>query len=472
MSTSEPVFRDRKIVIPWKVQPDLAGNRFILGRMRFARFGTSNGVPFKTFELSEGATQSDDYTYIPDATFDSAVRTQDFNHGYSSRYRVGDRFNSVAVDNNPSRLMVYGRGIYTNVGNTQQYRGGFQPPIGDIFWAHRESYVNPGSFLQPGMSDYDRQVWSRTKPRLRYADAFIFLKEIGETPLMLKDTADLFSRDFRSIGGFVDRQEPWIIKSKELADHYLNANFGWAPFLGDLGKFHKVYQNGQKLLAKLAKENSQPVRKKTIIKAESTKELIASGNYGGYNSISYPIHCFPVSFPSHFFVAPPSWELWEEQSTHVSGVGRFSYYRAEFDMGSPDASTAWNTIQRYLTLYGLRINPITLYRAMPWTWLFDWFTGFGQYVEYLNDSVIDQIMSDYCFVMQTQITTRRFIQDLPFASGTVRLVFERHSVSKQREKVSPPSFFNPPGEGLTPWQLSILASLRLSKRTVRTSGPR
>jgi hypothetical protein len=149
----------------------------------------------------------------------------------------------------------------------------------------------------------------------------------------------------------------------------------------------------------------------------------------------------------------------------VWAVGSFKYYRPEFDVSAFEGNdfSMLQNAQRLLTLYGLRVNPTLLWKITPWTWLVDWFTGFGKHIQRLDDFVQDGIVARYLYVMDTeeQILTKTSV--LNFYSGPLTLNFQRRFTIKQREPADSPYGFNVPWSSITPTQWAILGALGVSR---------
>lgn len=167
-----------------------------------------------------------------------------------------------------------------------------------------------------------------------------------------------------------------------------------------------------------------------------------------------------------WFLQPASWQLFDITKNFVTGVGKFRFYRPEFDRDIADYTSVIKTLQRRMTIYGLRINPSNIYKATPWTWAIDWVSKVGDHVDHLNDILVDSVACEYAYVMRHQVKIRRFIQTLPFASGTVRLQFDRIVDTKQREGALSPYGFGLTLANLTPRQIAIAGALGITRRKI------
>jgi hypothetical protein len=163
--------------------------------------------------------------------------------------------------------------------------------------------------------------------------------------------------------------------------------------------------------------------------------------------------------------ASPTWTVKEEKFSLITTSGSFKYYRPEFDPDLPDYSSAWNAIQRQLTMYGARITPSNIYRATPWTWLIDWFSDFGSVVDRITDWAWDSILCKYLYLMRTDYRRVTLTQVLPFRTGDVVLSFQRETNAKIRRGSDSPYGFGLSWNNLSSRQLAILAALGVSRKS-------
>jgi hypothetical protein len=87
----------------------------------------------------------------------------------------------------------------------------------------------------------------------------------------------------------------------------------------------------------------------------------------------------------------------------------------------------------------------------------------GDHVDQLTDTLVDSIACKYCYVMQTQIKTRKFIATLPLISDTLVLTFTQTLESKMRDEASSPYGFSLSWADLTPTQIAIAGALGISR---------
>jgi len=436
--------------------------------------------------------------YIPELSVTSVEQTWDELHprsrsykttaftsyGQESFYNAGGPLLNVKIDLGVPASGVMNSGTYYSVDGTKKYEGGFMPPNSDFWgsgWASSPlSYTGASNALLPDVSSYFDRAWSMAKPKLEYANLYTFLREIGDVVPMLETSAKAFALQYQSTPLEVFRDTEFgrvktnigarlstrRMEPKDLAEHFINHNFGWAPFLGDIGDFASTYVDADRIIRKISEENGKWIRKKVKVQKDDRSEVVLD-HVEPFNSISYTIPCFPYGFPADFFLSPPSWTITENEKFSISASGKFRFYRPDFDMTLPDYSSAWNKVLRAMKIFGAEVNPYHIWQATPWSWLADWVSNLGAHIQRLQDSVEDQVAAAYFFITAHKVIEREMTVRLPFASGLVQLVFRRSFASKQRVSADSPYGFRLSWDNLSPKRLAILASLGITRQGAR-----
>jgi len=210
----------------------------------------------------------------------------------------------------------------------------------------------------------------------------------------------------------------------------------------------------------LMDENGKWIKKRVTLLEDSTKVVLASGvgpTWPAYGPTLFPQTAF-ADYNVPWLSAPATWELSEEKVDLVTAVGKFRFYRPEFDW--QNQSNPLYGIERDLTLYGLRVSPINVYRAIPWSWALDWVTNTGDYIQRCSDAEIDSVASEYLYCMRHQVIKRTYKTTIPMINpGPITLTFERIVSTKQRGEGNSPYGFSLSLANLTPRQLTIAGAL-------------
>lgn len=447
--------------------PDYSGSNELLGRLYPALpVGGVNTGNYSSTHVNEYF-----WNMHANRVFEKAAVTMDTVHK-GPPYRTGDAFSCLKYDWCVP-WGIHGHGIYERVDRSYRYIGGFQParefsPLGVIdkfdFPNHSISHLlkTVNNLNHPVMTGLGDAAWKRTKPKLQQADGFVFTAELRDMPRMLRQTAKRYDQIWRAMGGYYTSKKEVlkgglrIMAPKKVANDFLSQQFGWVPFVKDLIKFDNVVQNYHAMIAEAIHKNARWVRRRVSILAQEEVKTIR------HESNAFRLHS--VGFDP-YFQAPmlPTYTVEEVKRTDITAVGKFMYYRPEFDVASQDQLSQWNQAQQFLTLTGFRATPSNIYNAIPWTWAIDWFSNVGDWVDSLTETYVDSIVSEYCFVMKHEKTVRRAIQFAPFSSGPRTFTFERTIDSKQRLKASSPYDFNLSWDSLTPRQLAIAAALGIGR---------
>lgn len=391
-------------------------------------------------------------------------------------YKSGGDFKCVKVTSCLPMSAVHGSGVYFRPDGEMVYTGGFNQPSNvsfgtDLVIAPSSAVLTETSFLFPTMTGLGNRAWNATKPHLEKAGASVFLAELRDLPQMLKTSSGYFHDMWKQTQvvstSNVGVNPAYAMTPKKAADHFINHNFGWAPFVNDLSKFYDTMSRMDEHIARLSRQNGRYVRRRVSLQGETVTTLKASGTGCKVFPNSSFDHDTRWNRSTTWFVGTgASWELYDILKEDIYGVGKFYFYRPEFDRTMGDYAGVFKTLQRRATLLGLRINPSNIYKATPWSWAIDWVSNLGDHIDHLNDILSDSIACQYAYVMRHTTRTRRFIQKLPFANGTVTLTFDRLVDTKQRLGALSPYGFDLSFEDLSWKQIAIAGALGISRSSV------
>lgn len=392
-------------------------------------------------------------------------------------YLSGGPFRNL-VCHLPSSKQV-GTGTFNNLGSSGTtsndygvYEGSFADdgewPAGPSYETIRDR--NFSSFTN--LSPYHQRAWDQCKPQVPKGNLSQFIYELRDLPGMLKTSANAFHRQWLDLSrgrgkrGFM---LPYM-QPEEAADHFINNEFGWKPFLNDIFKLFDIWNNTVKHIADLSRDNGIFVRRRKVLEeSESVSSFIwipQSATVPSSASLTDPSgrpFCKQGNTPVGTGTGLTTFTT--RTRKRVWAVGSFKYYRPEFDslLFDQDQYNYFQSAQRLMTLYGLRITPTLVYRLVPWTWLGDWFTDFSKHLERLDDFVVDGIVARYLYVMNQQEDEITKTCTLNFWSGPITVNFQRRFSLKQREIADSPYGFSSPWKTLSPRQLGILGALGFTR---------
>jgi len=273
---------------------------------------------------------------------------------------------------------------------------------------------------------------ARCKPNNPTANSAQFLGELREelptVPLLaLRDQAS----HFRSLGS-----------------EYLNVEFGWLPFIGDLQRTVVALRNRNKIIAQLLRDSDKIVRRRYAFPSVREQTVTDLGLY-----YPYPATPFPSVMPGIQYT-----------KTLTEVTGRNDWFEGKFRYHIPGGDDLLSKLQRFdalsSKLLGTRITPDVLWELTPWSWLVDWFGNFGDIINNFSNLNQDNQVMTYGYSMST--VYKENIYDLP-GSPIGPLTQKFGSQYKLRLKASPYGF-GVDWPDFSAYQLAILAALGISRR--------
>jgi hypothetical protein len=191
-----------------------------------------------------------------------------------------------------------------------------------------------------GLGAYYTQAVSRLNPNTPIVDLPLFLFELKDLPGMLRD-----------LGRVVSRQ----LRPSDVPGGYVALKFGWQPLISDL---YKLLTLGEELEAQKARIESM------------AKRGTASGRLSSVNAVvNGPNSSLTLNNKEYTFVYPYTKA---KQQVWFSAI-------LEPDFSAPYwAETRWDQTRRVL---GLNLSLATIWNAIPWSWLVDYFTDIGAYLD-------------------------------------------------------------------------------------------
>lgn len=368
-----------------------------------------------------------DYTYVRE-TRNDFVETFD-NRQWRKRIRnggvVGGPFN--ATKRRTIRIPTHHMDIGYPPGSANaglQYSG--------VFWT---TWTPPGANASTSdLSAWGATAYSKLKPTKPSFSAINSILELRELP-------DLIFK--------------LQLRVRDVGKTHLAGQFGWVPLVNDIKSLIKLQMNAQRRLKWLLDNNGKPIRREVKL----FEDTITSGpSYwtGGTGFLS-PGALLPSSY-KHL----PKLYTSQTEYTRIWASARFRYW---LPPGPRDIE--WDKKMLY-RLYGVRLPPSTIYNAIPWTWLIDWFTNLGDIIDNLDPGVADRLAADYLYLMRTVERESRL--DLVATLYTDRhgnsAVINTSTInffSEKKRIVGNPFGFSVSQTPLSAMQLSILGALGLSR---------
>jgi hypothetical protein len=343
----------------------------------------------------------------------------------------------------------------------QQYRydGGWGGPIYPPFIGiPEERYAFLGTqedaVLFPDLGDIGSLAYEKLRPKQEKAGLAVALAEAKDIPRMLQTSAKGFHQLWRDFGGSPNTD---LMQPKSVADHFINHQFGWVPFLNDLQQFNDVYQNSITYAAYIERDNGVWKNRYRADKTIEDEEVLYS------NPSHSGLSCQPADYIG-VFNSGPSHTIVRRKVVNVWYKGQFKYYRPEFDRSLPGYYSVMNATKRLLTLYGANVNPTILWKITPWSWLVDWFSNVGAQIQRAQDLATDATVSKYMYLMHHYVYEEVLKTSLPLKTGgTLNLEFKKSGDIKRRQGADSSFGFNLSSGDLSWKQLAILSALGISR---------
>ncbi len=237
----------------------------------------------------------------------------------------------------------------------------------------------------------------------------IELRDLPKSILQLKDTMDGIRKVFDTFGrSSKTRDLIFDLKSsaKDIPGEWLSFHFGWRQTYKDLVQLMELPEKMSKKINFLMARS----RKATTFRGTRVEESALSGVSG--------------------FVYDTNEGSWEFNSSTTSRIVRKTETRlvvnAIFDFPPINVPSLARTYTWY-DRAGITPRFIDVYNLTPWTWLFDWFTGCGNYLELMEEINHDPSLINWGLI--TSHTEGKLISD--FTS----IVPQRRSISVNNVQV-------------------------------------
>lgn len=372
-----------------------------------------------------------DRPVVPVRSYEKSIDLSTGHYGYPNFPDKGDHGGALII-----------REAYTKWGVTPNLRWDRSQnsanTVYDGIWAANvPAPYTIASIAQDG-SAFAADAYNRMKPTKPSMDLINSIYELKDIPSML-------------------RQRFRFNNLHELGDFHLALQFGWLPLLSDTISFVNVQRDMQKRLRWLLRHNGKPVRRRVTL-ADSVSGFVET-NGTAYGSLT-------PTLATQFYTVQPYWDLKTWNTDKIWASARFRYW---LPGGPRDVEWTRSMLKR---LYGLRPTPRNVYKAIPWSWLVDWFTDLGKIIANLEPGVADRLAADYFYVMRETSAHKAYNVKgtlksyLPGSSAFVNVPIDLDTFSTQVNKTrikGDPFGFNTNQNDLTSMQWAILGALGVSR---------
>jgi len=310
----------------------------------------------------------------------------------------------------------------------ETYEGWMTPPtIGGAL-----GFVG-GKLADP--TSWGATAYRRMRPDLPSFNGLNALYELKDVPEMLRQ-----------------RFKPIL---QDVGNAFLSWKFGWDALRSDCQNLVKTQMSAQKRLAQLIRDNGRPVRRRIML-----EDTVLAHPYD--NVKTYPVAGMVPVLESQFYGgAEAIHNLFDYRRTWASA--QFRYWLPE---GPRDI--VW-TRRMLANIFGLNLTPDMVYKAIPWSWLVDWFTNAGDVISNMSGGMAGRLAADRYYLMQergaqyTLQSTQTFFRDdghdTKFTVTGTNFANWYHKVRMRGD----PFGLNTSPNQLSGMQLAILGALGLSR---------
>lgn len=292
----------------------------------------------------------------------------------------------------------------------------------------------PGRFVYPSPWSYSARLLAGTGPLSPRVNLPLYLYELKDIPMMLRHAGDLLHKIKR---GWKDYK---LDPAAEAASSILAYQFGWAPLYQDVMKllnFADAVKKQQKLIQGAHSEKG--IRRRLNLDEYSWS---TNGSTTAWSTLGHS------ATPK--YLATHKYKVWGTVNWKVRDPSKYG------------KEPSFTDVTR--TALGLNAGmiPITIWKALPWSWMIDWFADISN-VMLANYNSIYYRPKDLCIMRQT--STYRSYEELLWPDGSVKLTAA--TVEVQRKERFPDA-----SPSVTPtlrlpfmddFKLSILGSLSILK---------
>lgn len=245
---------------------------------------------------------------------------------------------------------------------------------------------------------------------------------------------------------------------KEIGSEYLNVQFGWVPFVSDIRKAAKSVMNSYEIIRRFRDQSDTDIRaaysfpvKETIDELDlGTAPLVYAGASIGGES--------------------PFWKSPNYSYGHLTQTTRkreFKWFEGCYTYHLPLGDSWVERFQRYNAeanrLFGTRLTPEVLWNITPWSWFADWYGNVGDVIHNMSAFSQDGLVMKYGYMMEHLLYERTWTSTgANRFDGKQEFTVVAVSEQKRREPATPYGF-GLSWDGFSPYQLSILAALGITR---------
>jgi len=266
--------------------------------------------------------------------------------------------------------------------------------------------------------------------------------------------AEIYRDGLPRLPHFLGLAEKGFSFVKNLADEYLNYQFGWKPTVSDTVAALNAVDQAHKAIQQFIRDNGKTIRRSYAFPEQKATQM----HTGGSSSIFDPSQAHSGTYFSTGSV------------TETLLTTRRIWFKGAYSYFIPLDKSLLSRLERYASLsqkaFGLEITPEVLWNIAPWSWFGGWLSDISTVIHNLNAFSQDGLVLRYGYLMvqdecihtvsTSGVVVHYGATDPPPFTEVYR------TVRKQRFKATPYGFgLNP--NSFTDSQWSILGAIGLSR---------
>lgn len=344
-----------------------------------------------------------------------------------------------------------------------QWHGGFQYGGSWAYNALGEFQCQSGALSEASIRSTLADI-SMSQPALQVVGTR-FISEASPTAPKAGLTTALYELKHEGLPGIsskvvdgLSKTGPWKrrIKApvKGTGSDYLNWQFGWLPVVSDVQALAKSVIEADSLLRSLYKDDGKVIRRR---RGSSGFERVVDQSSSETSDAGWPTMVSP------FYSSISGGKKFVSTETT-----RSQWFSGAFQYHLPESVTSLGKLRKVMSdaryLYGLGISPVDFWNLIPFSWLADWAVNAGDVLSNLSDQLYSRQVLRYGYVMARTTRTVYTHGTYPLSSGgmvAVPRAMQRYTVEQRIQAT--PFGFGLSWTGFTPYQLSILAALGISR---------
>lgn len=238
---------------------------------------------------------------------------------------------------------------------------------------------------------------------------------------------------------------------RRTAEDYLNFEFGWRPFIGELLDFCKESKTADVKLNNFVRNSGKEIRRKrTVLNNSDTTMTTQSGVFTS------------PALASAYYISGNT-------GTRITGIrtttkavfsGSFTYYLPKI-RNKADVDKRRRRLVRYLT--GAEVSPDVLWNLSPWSWAADWVGNIGDILHNLTAFSQDGLVMKYGYItVHQEVKVSWLLYGKPLKNGPAEFSQQCTMTRIQRVRATPYGFgLNPNSFSNRQW--AIIGALGITR---------